>query len=109
MIPAEPEYLLNVVDEETYCKICEAMQGLRIYFPTSKQKAKNIIRDYEHMQKAKYTRNSIIDNLVGKYGLTKQTIKKRIRKYEEEKGERSNIVNHGFKWGKWTQWDKKYF
>jgi len=47
---------------------------------------KNIIRDYEHMQRAKYTRNSIIDNLVGKYGLTKQTIKKRIRKYEEEKG-----------------------
>jgi len=38
MTPAEPEYLLNVVDEETYYKICEAMQGLRIYFPTSKQK-----------------------------------------------------------------------
>jgi len=83
MIIATPEYLLNVVDKETYNEICEAMQGLRIYFPTSKQKAKNIIRDYEQMKKLQYTHKNIVENLANKYELSKQTITKRIRNYEK--------------------------
>lgn len=82
MTTATPEYLLNVVDEETYCKICEAMQGFRIYFPTIKPKANNIIKDYEQMKKAKYTRKNIIENLVCKYELTRRSIRRYIQDYE---------------------------
>ena len=49
VLEATPEYLLNVVDEETALKIWNCFQGMRIYFSKTTIRNYHIVKDYKVM------------------------------------------------------------
>lgn len=80
MITTNSEPLLSVVDEETYIKICEYMQGMRVYFSTKSIRNYKIKKDYEHFIKNGYSYNQVVEQLANKYELSAETIKRLIAK-----------------------------
>jgi Mor family transcriptional regulator len=80
IVDATPEYLLNVVDEETAIKIWESLGGLRIYFKSNTLKHYKIKKDFEEMKKRLATNADAITQLSYKYELTKDQIRKILRK-----------------------------
>ena len=81
MIDITPEYLLNVVDEETALKICESLEGMRIYIPKNFTKYRRIIKDYISMKEKHFFNNvDAINELSYKYELSSSQIRKIIKK-----------------------------
>ena len=76
MIEASPEYLLNVVDEETAFKIWEQLEGIRIYFPKNLVKHSHIIEDYKQLIKNYYQRHEAIKELSYKYEMSQSQIRR---------------------------------
>jgi len=83
MVDVTPEYLLNIVDEETAIKIWEQLEGMRIYFPKNIVKHNNIKRDYKIMMGKYYPKAEAIKELSCKYELSADQIR-RITKKECE-------------------------
>jgi len=79
-----PEYLLNVVDEETALKIWENLEGMRIYFSKNTPRHYNIRKDYKTMRNNYTTRPEAIKRLSYKYELSQSQIRK-ITKEENKK------------------------
>ena len=84
MIEATPEYLLNIVDEDTAFKIWEQLEGLRIYFPNKFIKHYNIKKDYKQMAEGHTDKSSIIRQLSYKYELSTKQIKRIISKEDKK-------------------------
>ena len=83
MIDATPEYLLNVVDEETARKIWNHLAGMRIYFPEKTIKHEMIKKDFEALQKMQYKPQDAVQELSCKYNISKCQLWRIINKEGE--------------------------
>jgi len=76
MIDVTPEYLLNIVDEETAFKIWEQLEGMRIYFPSKLVLHHHIKEDYKQLIKKYYQRHEAIRELEYRYELSNSQIRR---------------------------------
>ena len=78
MIDAAPEYLLNIVDEQTAFKIWEQLEGMRVYFPKNIIKHQNIKRDFKLLIDKFYSKLEAIKELSYRYEMSESQIKRII-------------------------------
>ena len=76
VLEATPEYLLNVVDEDTALKIWNCLQGMRIYFSKATIRNYHIIKDYNAMINKYYARSEAIKELSCKYEISTYQIRR---------------------------------
>jgi Mor family transcriptional regulator len=84
MIEASPEYLLNVVDEETAIKIWDSLAGMRIYFKSTTPQHYKINNDYKLMMSRYTSRANAVKQLMSKYEMSESQIRN-ITKHEIKK------------------------
>ncbi len=84
MIEATPEYLLNVVDEETALKIWNYFQGMRIYFSKNSIRDYYIVKDYKVLIDKYYRISEAIKELSCKYEISKDQIRRIIKREKRE-------------------------
>ena len=84
MIEATPEYLLNIVDEDTAFKIWKHLEGMRVYFPQNFIKHYHIKEDYNQMMQRKANKINAIRQLNYKYELSTKQIRRIISKEDKE-------------------------
>ena len=76
MIDVTPEYLLNIVDEETAFKIWEQLEGIRIYFLKNLVKHSHLIEDYKQLIKNYYKRAEAVKELEYNYEMSNSQIRR---------------------------------
>ena len=84
MIEATPEYLLNVVDEETALKIWNYFQGMRIYFSKNSIRDYYIVKDYKVLIDKYYRRAEAIKELSCKYEISTDQIRRIVKREKME-------------------------
>jgi len=77
IIEASPEYLLNMLDEETARKVWKHLQGMRIYFPKCKSRNDEINTLYQGM---KIPRSERIKRLSDLFEISQDQIRRITKK-----------------------------
>ena len=79
MIEATPEYLLNVVDEETAITIWKSLAGMRIYFKATTHKHHKIKTDYKILLDRYTSKANAVKQLMYKYEMSESQVRNIIR------------------------------
>ena len=78
MTDVTPEYLLNVVDEDTALKIWQHLEGMRMYFPKTAIRHYKIKQDYKKMINNCITNAEAIRQLSIKYDMSQSQTRRII-------------------------------